>query len=176
MSRFTSNGLQQTGYGNLWGDPAFPTRPRTSPNKGLNFGGAGDDLGFMRRFGIGRVVERNDNLLRTFKDPHGELAKVNNEIQKIGNGKVQRYKDLQNDLRRLGFGEEEVTARADAMIARELENDLALLQLEYPYALGGAEAGGWDPITAIIRSAPGAEKLPITFGLAQSTKGFGTRA
>lgn len=174
MSRFIARGGQQPGYGGLWTPPGGENL--SAPNSGRLFGTANEDYAFMRRTGIARVYERNSNLIKTLEDPTQALKDVNQQIFNIGNDKVQKYKKYQNQLRRLGFGEEEATARADALIARELENELSLLQLEYPYAVGGEEAGGWDPISAVLRDNNQLRHLPQTFGVIKGTKGLGAKA
>jgi len=134
---------------------------------------AGD---FARRFGLSRVYERNYNLIKTLDDPKGALQEVNNNIFRIATQKDQNYQGYLDDLRNLGFGEQESIERADIMIGREIENDLFLLGQRYPYAVGGAAAGGWDPVSAILSESNGGKlrRLPRTFQAIQSSGGLGT--
>lgn len=130
---------------------------------------------FNRRFGIARLFQRNTNLITTLTSPKTALETVNDELRRIGNEKAKRYVKFINDYRREGFPEEEAVARADMLISRELENDLSMMQVKYPYALGGAAAGGWDPVSALLQDSD-IGKAPRTFKAIQTSAGLGVRA
>lgn len=131
-----------------------------------------ENADFARRFGIGRLYQRNANLIDTLVAPEKALTKVNEALYKLGNSKADRYIDFINEYREQGFPEEEAIARADMLISRELENDLAMMQVKYPYALGGAAAGGWDPVSALLQDS-NIGKAPRTFKAIQSSAGLG---
>jgi hypothetical protein len=131
------------------------------------------DMSFSRRFGIARLQERNENLIKVLTDPQGALTKVQREIGDVASKKATRYGELLYEFKNQGFSEEEAVARADVLIGRELETDLALMQIKNPYTLGGAEAGGWDPVTAILRANPIAQAAPATFAAISSSGGLG---
>lgn len=127
---------------------------------------------FARRFGIGRLYQRNANLIDTLVSPEKALTKVNEALYKLGTTKADRYIQFINEYREQGFPEEEAVARADMLISRELENDLSMMQVKYPYALGGAAAGGWDPVSALLQDS-NIGKAPRTFKAIQSSAGLG---
>lgn len=118
---------------------------------------------FSRRFGIERVQQKNANLIKTLTNPKQALDDVNAKLTTISNKNAGRFQDYLKEIVNLGFSIEEAQARADAMIGRNIANDLALLQLEMPYAVGGAEAGGWDPVSAVLNKNADFRQLPNTF-------------
>lgn len=127
---------------------------------------------FARRFGTARLLERNANLIQVLGDPQAALEDVQSEIANITKKRAARYQDLLYEFKNLGFSEEESTARADVMIGREMETDLALLQIKKPYAVGGAAAGGWDPVNGMLRANPVAERAgPAFAAIAQTGMG-----
>ena len=128
---------------------AVPTRDRTQD--------------FERRFGLSRVRKRNKNLIKTLLQPEQALSEVDDGLGAIAKTNADRFQDYLNEMRNLGFGEEEAQARADSMIGRNIANDLGLLQLKFPYAVGGAEAGGWDPVSAVLNKSAAFRQLPNTF-------------
>lgn len=127
---------------------------------------------FSRRFGIARLYQRNHNLINTLTSPKTALTTVNEELKRLGADKNARYVRFINEYRREGFPEEEAVARADMLISRELENDLSMMQVKYPYALGGAAAGGWDPVSALLQDSD-IGKAPRTFKAISSSAGLG---
>lgn len=146
-------GLIATGY--------YPDLFRTIGGSGRSEAGVyygrneGAENSFNRRYGIARLYERNNNLLEVLRDPPSALQKVNTELLQQGTNLAGRYEERLREFRKLGFGEEESIARADIMTGRELENEVSLMQLKYPYAMGGAAAGGWDPVQAILMGSSG---------------------
>lgn len=130
---------------------------------------------FARRFGIARLYQRNENLITTLVNPSAALGGVNAALYKLGTDKADRYKTFLKEYRMQGFPEEEAVARADMLISRELENDLAMMQVKYPYALGGAAAGGWDPVSALLKDS-NIRMGPNTFKAIQSSGGLGVGA
>jgi hypothetical protein len=128
---------------------AVPTRDRTED--------------FARRFGLSRVRKRNKNLIKTLLQPEQALTDVDNGLGEIAKRNADKFQDYLGEMRNLGFGEEEAQARADAMIGRDIATDLGLLQLKFPYAVGGAEAGGWDPVSAVLNKNASFRQLPNTF-------------
>lgn len=162
-----------SGYISLFITPN-QSRANGLSNKPWNFLNPQSD--FARRFGVGRLYERNFNLLKTLKDPSGALEQVNDAILKVSDKLTGEYQEFLNEFRDLGFGDDEAIARADVMIGRRLESELSMLQIKYPYATGGAEAGGWDPITAILQQNEKARALPRTFQAVQSSGGLGVKA
>lgn len=124
---------------------------------------------FARRFGTARLLERNANLIKVLDDPKGALEEVQREILDINNKRANRYGEILYQFKNLGFSEEEAVARADVMISREMETDLALLQIKKPYAVGGAAAGGWDPVNGMLRANPVAAQAGPTFAAIQQT-------
>lgn len=146
-------GLIATGwYPGLFGTPAGNVRAAS----GYTFGPGEDPAqAFNRRFGVARLFERNRNLLEVLNNPSAALSTVNNELVRKGTNLSVKYNERLKEFRKLGFGEEEAIARADIMTGRELENEVSLMQLQYPYAMGGAAAGGWDPVQAILMGTSG---------------------
>lgn len=148
MSRFVATGRGQ--YPQLFRDRhAYGAWSDSGPNNGR------DESDFARRFGIARLYNRNKNLLQVLENPTQALTDVNEDIAKVAKKGTDKYQEYLQEFRGLGFGEEEAQARADIMIGRDLENEIALLQLKAPYAVGGAEAGGWDPVSAALAQNPG---------------------
>jgi hypothetical protein len=161
-------GSDGSGYGSL-----FTSGTGVKAPSGKKWGKITDpNQGFARRFGIARLYERNQNLLEVLDDPKGALQNVNNDLYGMINVKAGQYDNYINEFRALGFGEEEAISRADIMIGRELENELALLQIKRPYATGGAEAGGWDPVSAILGQS-NINRAPRTFKAIESSGGLG---
>ena len=159
------------GYNSLF--HAYQDKTASGTNK--KWGVDDRDAHFARRFGIARLFQRNNNLIDTLASPKTALETVNNALYSIGTTKAERYQQFINDYRVEGFPEEEAVARADMLISRELENDLAMLQVKYPYALGGAAAGGWDPVSALLQDSD-INKGPRTFKAIQSSAGLGVRS
>ncbi len=136
--------------------------------------GADDKVSdFGRRFGVARLLERNQNLIKVLGQPEQALQGVQDKLYKITKKKSARYQEVLAEFRNLGFSEEESISRADSMIGREMETDLALLQVQEPYALGGAAAGGWDPVSGMLRANPVARDAPRTFAAIGSSGGLG---
>lgn len=171
------------GYGSL-----FFSTAQNLPNGGISpggtswFGGPGagiaGDAGtaeFKRRFGLARLYERNKNLLDVINNPAQALGTVNNQIQVMADKKAVQYNTYVNEFRALGFGEQEAIARADIMIGRELESELSLLQIKYPYATGGAEAGGWDPVSAVLGGTSVGQNIPKSYAAIKMSGGLGTK-
>jgi len=130
------------------------------------------ETAFGRRFGFARLYERNNNLIETLTSPATALTNVNEALVKKLQDKAQTYQRYLSEYRSLGFPEEECVARADMLIGREVENELSLMQVKYPYALGGAAAGGWDPVTHLLQNSSIGE-APRTFKAISSTGGMG---
>lgn len=167
-TRSVQVGSDGAGYGSLFTSGTFLPAP-----SGKNWGiPANPNQSFARRFGIARLYERNQDLIHTLDDPKAALQGVNNDLYSMINKKAGQYDIYINEFRQLGFGEEEAISRADIMIGRELENELALLQIKKPYATGGAEAGGWDPVSAILGQS-NINKGPRTFKAIESSGGLG---
>lgn len=170
MSRFVGGG-SGSGYFSL-----FRVRDASTPSPGgyqWNFDNRSAD--FARRFGLARLNERNKNLLDVLDDPSKALNTVNDEIAKIAKDNAGRYQKYLDTFRNLGFGEDECVAKADVMVGRNLETELSLIQIKYPYATGGAEAGGWDPVSAILSQSQKARDLPRTFKAVGSSGGLGVK-
>ncbi len=150
------------------------TRYSTNLSKpgGKNYAEKNMNQDFLRRFGFARIYERNQNLITTATKPTEALNEVNDAIYENGNDKAKRYQHFLTQYRVLGFPDEEAIARADMLIAREIENDLSLMQVKYPYALGGAAAGGWDPITHLLKDSD-IREAPNTFAAIQRSNGLG---
>lgn len=142
--------------------------------KDVSWGTDGITSAFARKAGTARLLERNANLIKVLKDPAGALEEVQTEIFDMTKKRAERYQTLLYEFKNLGFSEEEATARADVMIGREMETDLALLQIKKPYAVGGAAAGGWDPVSGMLRGNPTAIKAGPAFAAIAQT-GMGVR-
>lgn len=171
MSRLGVVGGASPAYYNMFTNAAINISP--SGKQWSDITAAPQD--FARRFGMARLYERNANLIKTLSDPKGALEQVNNELYSIATTKNAAYRKYLDQFRELGFGEEEAIARADILIGREIENELSLLQLTYPYAVGGAEAGGWDPVSAALMEDKNARNLPRTFKAIGSSGGLGVQ-
>lgn len=156
------------GYKRLF--TTFSANPNSET--GIPWGTDGGEQQFSRRFGIARLYQRNHNLIQTLTAPSNALDTVNKELRNLGKEKNSRYVKFINDYRREGFPEEEAVARADMLISRELENDLSMMQVKYPYALGGAAAGGWDPVSALLQDSE-IGKAPRTFKAIAASGGLG---
>jgi hypothetical protein len=122
---------------------------------------------------MARLYERNDNLIQTLTDPKLALENVQTDLYNLTGEMGNKYNKLLNEFRDLGFSEDECTARADVMIGREMETALAVMQIKNPYAMGGAEAGGWDPVSGLLRANPIAQNAPRTFAAIQQSGGLG---
>lgn len=131
------------------------------------------EMSFARKFGFARLIERQDNLVSTLTKPQEALNKVGTDLEALYTEKAGRYQKILYDFKNLGFSEEESIARADALIGREIQTDLALIQIKNPYAVGGAEAGGWDPLSALMKANPLAQDVPRTFAAIQSSNHLG---
>lgn len=129
---------------------------------------------FARRFGLARAYERNANLIKVLEKPKQALEEVNQAIYKMSTDSSMKYQGYLNDLRNLGFSDAEAVDRADLMVGREMENDLFLLSQKAPYAVGGAAAGGWDPVQAVLNQNPEIRALPRTFAAIGSSGGLNT--
>lgn len=171
MSRLGVVGGASPGYASLFTN----SRVLSAPSNKVWSNVDAADQNFARRFGMARLYERNANLIHTLADPKGALEDVNAELYNIAVSKDQTYKKYLDQFRELGFGDEEAIARADILIGREIENELSLLQLRYPYAVGGAEAGGWDPVSAALMEDKSARNLPRTFKAIGSSGGLGVQ-
>lgn len=192
MLRFGAPGRGAgAGYQQIFSPRAYNNRQNAAPapnslinwNTGANGGvnaaynavvpGNDSARQFARRMGIARMFERNENLLQTLAHPENALREVQTELLGISNEGEVKYAGYLAEFRNLGFGEEEAVARADIMVGRELESRLSLLQIKYPYATGGAEAGGWDPVAAILNQNAGGDKIRRTFKAIGSSQGLG---
>jgi hypothetical protein len=136
---------------------------------GLGFQRPAPTNDFARRYGIARLYNRNRNLLKVLSDPTAALTAVNEELGKVAQKGTTHYRKYLDEFRKLGFGEEEAQARADVMIGRDLENSISLMQLRNPYAMGGAEAGGWDPVSAALMHNPDMQRFPRTMRAINTT-------
>ncbi len=172
MSRYVRSG-NSTGYFKLF---TSNVGAQNAPNDGQPWGNVDKKKAtFARRFGLARMHERNANLIKVLEKPVDSLKEVNAELLARSTDKNERYQSYLQDLRNLGFGEDEAVSRADILIGREIENDLALIQLKYPYAVGGSEAGGWDPVSSALYNNPSTSQLPRTFATINGSRGLGVR-
>jgi hypothetical protein len=172
---FYAAGRGAGGYRSLFTSPALSSNAKTNfaKDNGIKWADDQPDTDFARRFGIARLLERNQNLIKVLRHPEQALQDVQQKLEDISFKKSYRYGDILYQFKNLGFGEEEAIARADALISRELETDLALLQVQEPYALGGAAAGGWDPVSGMLRANPVARDAGMTFSAIGSSGGLG---
>lgn len=161
--------LRLGGFGTRGGGASYQSlfragngEPSRFAKASLNWDGDSRISDFGRRFGFARAYERNTNLIKVLEKPVDSLKDVNNSIFNINVEKSGRYQNYLSDLRTLGFSDAEATQRADIMIGREIENDLFLLQESQPFAIGGAAAGGWDPVNTILRQDKSIAGLPTT--------------
>lgn len=169
--RGRSAGGGSSQYASLFRAGAGRASDFARPSRNFNNSNAYDD--FARKFGFGRTLNRNDNLIDVIQNPVTSLKRVNNQIGNISIEKAERYQDYLSDLRTLGYSDAEATERADVMIGREIENDLFLLQASEPYAVGGAAAGGWDPVNTVLRENRSMRELPNNFRAIGSSGGLG---
>jgi len=160
-----------TAYSSLFAVGAGRKSNLAKPAVNFNVNNAEND--FARKFGFGRTLNRNSNLIDVIQNPVSSLQRVNNQIATINEEKSSKYQDYLSDLRALGYSDAEATERADIMIGREIENDLFLLQASEPYAVGGAAAGGWDPVNTVLRNNRSMRELPNTFNAIGSSGGLG---
>lgn len=166
MTLALRGGAGAPGYASLFTSGVVDSS-ETNTNRAWAFDAPETD--FARRFGTARLLERNANLIKVLDDPKGALQEVQKEILSINNKRANRYGEILYEFKNLGFSEEEAVARADVMISREMETDLALLQIKKPYAVGGAAAGGWDPVNGMLRANPVAAHAGPTFAAIQQT-------
>lgn len=172
MSRYVRSG-NNAGYYKLFTSNVGSS---AAPNDGEHWGDVDrPESSFARRFGLARMHERNANLIKVLETPVDSLKEVNEELLAKSIDKNKRYQKYLQQLRDLGLGEDEAVARADILIGREIENDLALIQLKYPYAVGGSEAGGWDPVSSALYNNPSTSQLPRTFATINGSSGLGVR-
>lgn len=172
MSRYVRSG-NSTGYYKLFESNAGQS---PAPNDQVSWGNVRDaQSSFGRRFGLARMHERNANLIKVLEEPVQALKDVNDELLRRTLDKNAKYQEFLQQLRNLGFGEDEAVARADILIGREIENDLALIQLKYPYAVGGSEAGGWDPVSSALYNNPSTSQVPRTFAAINGSSGLGVK-
>lgn len=175
MALVVRGGGGAVGYRSLFVDPNLIDAGDTNTFRA--WATENPEFDFARRFGTARLLERNQNLIDVLSDPKSALEQVNTDIKKINDERAKRYTEILYEFKNLGFSEEESTARADVMISREMETDLALLQIRRPYAVGGAAAGGWDPVNGMLRANPVAAQAGPTFaaigqtGMGVSRKG-----
>lgn len=121
----------------------------TSPFDQTQFRGWPSELNFANRWGLTRYAQNANNLALALSDPAEQLREVNKHLGTISEKLNVNYSNYVGTLRKLYLPEEEVFARADAYIKPLLVNELELLKMQYPYAVGNAAGGQFNPLEGI---------------------------
>jgi hypothetical protein len=107
---------------------------------------AGD---FSRRYGFARLGQQTNDLATSLRDPAHQLDVVNQEYANIVASLTTRFADIGIKLRELNLSDEEILFRTDAYIKPQIATEMELLRLKYPFAVGGAAGGSFNPLAGL---------------------------
>lgn len=93
---------------------------------------------FMTRFGLTRVITRNNNIVRTLSKPTESINDINSEYMKISVHMTELYNRYYRELMMQGVPQGLAQKRADEYILPLLDAELQILALKYPYNFGSS--------------------------------------
>lgn len=105
--------------------------------------------GFKKRFGIERLINRNNDMVDALFNPVNAVNKINGEYDRIAKQLDPMYRVRFNQLLKLGYSEEESKKATDAFMIPLIQNELAYLKLVYPYTFSGKD--GVNPFDGIAK-------------------------
>ena len=89
---------------------------------------------FKTRFGIERYVRQTRNLAETIKNPDVVMERVIAKINRVAIDLGKEYHELVDTLAASGFSQMEAIRQADKNIYVSLQNKMAILAVQEPYA------------------------------------------
>jgi hypothetical protein len=114
-------------------------------------------LAFRRRFGIERLLYKNENMKRVLEKPTTELAAINRDYQALTLRMEKQWRAIYLSLIDAGYSEEEAKRRADEYIAPLIIAETKLIKARHPFALGGKK-GKDDLMEKLFARLKGAKK------------------
>ena len=150
MSRLYSSGRASLStFGSHFGSTAvanpFVAEAEFDPSK------PGDQrkLAFANRFGLSAYASNANQLAVALSNPAKQLEQVNSSLNVITDKLSEVYEAYVQSLRKHYVPEEVIFAKADAYIRPQLAAELEILKMNYPFAVGNAAGGSFNPIIGL---------------------------
>ena len=96
---------------------------------------------FMARFGIGKKIRRNVDMVRAINNPEGTVNAVNQAYYELTGTLTLAYRRVYGQLIAMNYSKEEAQARADAYIIPILQAEMKLMKARFPYTFGKKKEG-----------------------------------
>ena len=110
---------------------------------------------FMTRFGLQRVVARNDNIIDTLSNPKQTVININFEYRTLAKRCAVLYYRFYQELIGQGVPQGLAQKRADEYILPIMEGELQVMSLKYPYNFGSSSGESNLAMQNILFSNPG---------------------